>query len=482
MTAVLIALHIAGIAGLSLYGALGFLTMWLFFRERRFTPPLPFVPVGEWPSVTVQLPIFNERDVVERLIASAVALDYPRHQLVIQVLDDSTDDTTELAAACVARYRAEGFNIFLSHRENRHGFKAGALQAILETTTSEYIAIFDADFVPEPDFLLQTIPYLHSDALIGAVQARWGHLNDGFSRLTGAQALALDKHFAIEQYVRHRADYFPKFNGSAGVWRRDCIIAAGGWQADTVCEDLCLSTRAVLAGWHFYFANDVVAPAELPSTMLAYKSQQARWAMGATQCLIKYGQSIWHSKQHSTIARLYSILSMGAYSTHLMLIMVLMVQLPLVLTDAQTPSWLLLLGVLGIGQPILFVLAQQVLYRDWLKRLRHLPALLLIAIGTAPSNSWAVLRALTHRDFTFNRTPKGFRQSYVPSADRTQLIEIGFLFYLLVTLYFSLSRQHTGSLVLVVSSLIGLSYVVIQSIAETAFNRRQIPQPETSSK
>jgi cellulose synthase/poly-beta-1,6-N-acetylglucosamine synthase-like glycosyltransferase len=477
MTSIWFALHIAGVAGLSLYGLLGFFTLWLFVRYRRTSPSLTYQHIEDWPTVAVQLPLFNEREVVERIITSAVNLNYPRHRLIIQVLDDSTDDTTERAADCVARYQAEGHPISLRHREHRRGFKAGALQDALEATDTEYVAIFDADFVPEPNFLLRTVPHLVSDRSLGAVQARWGHINDSFSPLTGAQAVALDKHFAIEQYVRFQADYFPKFNGSAGVWRRECIVAAGGWHEDTLCEDLCLSTRAVLGGWKFHFASDVVAPAELPATMLAYKSQQARWATGATQCLLKYGQPIWRSQNHSTIARLYSLLSMAAYSTHLLLLAILLVQLPLALSGSRLPSWMLLLGGLGLGQPILFVLAQQVLYRDWFKRLRHLPALLLIAIGIAPSNSWAVIRALSASEFTFNRTPKGLRQSYLSSPDQSWFLEIGILIYLLITLYVAIQRANSGPLVLIFSSLLGIGYVTIRSLLENlAYKRRDRPQ------
>ena len=197
------------------------------------------------PMVTVQLPIFNERFVVERLINSAVALNYPIDKLQIQVLDDSTDDTTNITADLVKQYQQRGINITHQHRTHREGYKAGALQAALQTAEGEYIAVFDADFQPKPDFLQETIPHFLDSPRLGMIQTRWGHLNSEETRLTGAQAIAIDKHFAMEQTVRHRANLFPKFNGSAGVWRRNCLEHAGGWEVDTVCEDLCLSTRAV---------------------------------------------------------------------------------------------------------------------------------------------------------------------------------------------------------------------------------------------
>ncbi len=455
-----------GVAGLALYGLLGFVTLHLFLRHRHTAAGRPAAP-RHWPVVTVQLPVYNEREVVERLIDAAAALDYPRDRLQIQVLDDSTDDTTSRAAACVARYRDERLDIALLHRHDRQGFKAGALGAALDNARGEFIAIFDADFVPDPSFLRQTVPYLAADPGLGAVQARWGHLNATDSPLTGAQAIALDKHFAVEQVVRHRAGCFPKFNGSAGIWRRACIEDAGGWQADTLCEDLCLSTRAVLGGWRFHFADDVVAPAELPATVLAYKNQQARWAMGATQCLTKYAAPIWRAPVHSLLARLYALLSMSAYSTHLLLLLILLVQFPLILSGYRFPSWMIVFSALGLGQPVLFVLAQQVLYRDWRRRARHLPALLLLAVGTAPSNTWAVLRGLFGRGFTFARTPKGPRRSYRLRAGGMLWVEVAFTLYAAAVLVLALLTNNTGSVFLPLLCFLGFGYVALRAWRES---------------
>lgn len=459
MIAILVALYMAGVAGLAVYGLLGFLTLGLYLRHRHdhYSPP-PIAP-DEWPHVTVQLPVYNERDVVERLLDAAAALDYPRDRLHLQILDDSTDDTTSLAAAWVARRRAEGVDAVLLHRDERQGFKAGALAAATQRAASEFIAIFDADFVPRTSFLRLTLPYLISDASLGAVQARWGHLNANDSALTGAQAIALDKHFAVEQVVRHRAACFPKFNGSAGVWRRSCIEEVGGWETDTLCEDLCLSTRAVLGGWRFHFADDVVAPAELPRTMLAYQNQQARWAMGATQCLAKYAGPIWRSPGHSLVARLYALLSMSAYTTHLLLLIILLVQFPLILSGYRFPMWMIVFSILGLGQPILFVLAQQVLYEDWWRRARHMPALLLLAVGTAPSNTWAVMRGLSGRQFTFVRTPKGAQRSYRLSAGQSVWVEATLAIYSAAVLLLAIGTGNTGSIFLPLLCLLGFTYV-----------------------
>ena len=346
----LVVLYLLSLSGLALYGLLGLFTLWQFWRHRGDVERQPAFDPVDLPPVTVQLPIYNERYVVEQLITAVACLRYPRDRLQIQVLDDSTDDTTERAAALVARYQSEGLDIGLLHRERRDGYKAGALAAGLAAARGDFLAIFDADFRPEPDFLLQTVPLFLDEPELGVVQARWGHLNAHSSLLTAAQALALDKHFVVEQTVRHRADLFPKFNGTAGVWRRTCLEDSGGWHDDTVCEDLCVSTRAVLSGWRFRFLPNVVAPAELPSTASAYKSQQARWAKGSMQCLLKYGRSILTSHNQSRTARLYALLTMSAYVSSCLVLLLLLLQLPLIYYGVRPSSWLAALGIAGIGQ------------------------------------------------------------------------------------------------------------------------------------
>ena len=407
MANLLVVIYIAIVGVLSIYGFLGFLTFILFWRYKNQKDIAPLVDSAVLPEVTIQLPIYNERFVIERLIDSAVRINYPRDRLQIQVIDDSDDETTAIAAARIAQYQAEGIAIEHVRRSDRSGYKAGALAAALAKARGEYIAIFDADFLPMPDFLMDTVPYFVDNPLLGMVQARWGHLNDSESALTAAQSIALDKHFAMEQTVRHRANLYPKFNGSAGVWRRTCLVDAGGWQDDTVCEDLCLSTRAVLNGWRFRFLNDVEAPAELPSTISAYKNQQARWAKGSTQCLIKFGPSIMTDSKQRLVARIYALLSMSGYLTHVLLLVLLLVQVPLIFLGYRPPPGLLLLAIAGIGQPLLFILGQRELYDDWRARLRFLPALLLVAIGLAPANTRAIIQAIFGRRHTFVRTPKG---------------------------------------------------------------------------
>ena len=472
MTNLIALVYLVIMAALSFYGLVGLLTLWLYWRHRQETFLCPPVP-PDLPPVTVQLPIYNERFVVERLIETAAALDYPADRLQIQVLDDSTDDTTAKAAELVGHYNRKGVNISLLHREHRQGYKAGALSHALPQAQGEFIAVFDADFQPPPAFLRQTIPHFLHEPALGMVQARWSHLNAPESPLTAAQAIALDKHFAMEQTVRHRANLFPKFNGAAGIWRRQCLETAGGWQDDTVCEDLCLSTRAILQGWQFRFLNDVVAPAELPTTILAYKNQQARWAKGSIQCLCKFGRAILADRRQSRLARFYALISMSAYATHLLLLVLLLLQLPLIAFDYHFSSYMFFFTIAGLGQPLLFMLSQQLLYPDWRRRLRYFPLMLLVVIGTAPSNSRAILEAIFGRRHPFIRTPKRGRlngegrmeradlpEQYRLPPDWIVLVELLLAVYAGAGAILALVHRNTGPLFFLLTSALGLGYVV----------------------
>ncbi len=476
MSSLILTLYFTALAGLSLYGLFGLLTLALYWRHRHEqfpTPPL----LNDLPTVTVQLPVFNEPFVVERLIHTAVALNYPTDKLQIQVIDDSTDSTTERAARWVAYYKEKGVDISLLHRSQRAGFKAGALAEALTEARGEFLAIFDADFQPQPDFLQQTMPHFCQNPTLGMVQTRWGHLNDGRSPLTGAQAIALDKHFAMEQTVRHRANLFPKFNGAGGVWRRACLEDAGGWHSDTVCEDMCLSTRAVLRQWDCLFLNDVQSPAELPTTISAYKSQQARWSKGSSQCLLKYGRTITTARQHTLLARFYALMSMSAYSTNLLLILLLLLQIPLLLLNVRFSPWLLLFSVAGIGQPLLFVMSQQVLYPDWLRRLRHFPTMVLVAIGMAPSNSRAILQAIFSRDHDFVRTPKQGSQVHSPlhelNFDWIVLVELGLALYAWIGVLLALRLQNHGPLFFLLTCALAYTYMLTLNMREWRWHWQQ---------
>ncbi len=477
MAEILTLLYVLAVALLSIYGFLGLFTLFLYRRHKDETSICPEVTTAQLPSVTIQLPIYNERFVVERLINSAVQMEYPPDRLQIQVIDDSTDDTSDIVADIIQQFELQGINIQHVYRSHRNGYKAGALADALLEAQGEYVAIFDADFQPHSDFLLNAIPHFFDAPKLGMIQARWGHLNANDSPLTAAQSIALDKHFVMEQSVRHRANLFPKFNGAAGIWRRTCIEDAGGWQADTVCEDLCLSTRAVLKGWHFRFLPEIIAPAELPTSITAYKNQQARWAKGSIQCLQKYSGAIIRDRNYSLAARLYALLSMSAYATHFLLLILLLLQIPLIILDVHFPTWMLLFTVVGLGQPLLFVLAQRESYTDWVRRLIHFPTLLLVAIGTAPSNGKAMLQAFFGKEHPFVRTPKGMsgknssqqisdRPYYRLPFDNVLLAEIFLFVYAIAGLILAIVKDNPGPLFLLTTSFLGFGYVAFLELRE----------------
>lgn len=398
-----------GAIGLGLYGLHA---IWLTLRLGRREPSRRVAAIApdELPRVTVQLPVYNERHVVERLLDACAELDYPRDRLEIQLLDDSTDATTHIARSCVDGWRRQGVNVRLLHRSQRDGYKAGALREGLSQATGEFVAIFDADFAPPRDFLLRTVPhFLGKDgASIGFVQARWGHLNRDYSVLTHCQALALDGHFVVEQAARQAAGYPFGFNGSGGVWRRACIEdpAVGGWHDDTLCEDLDLSYRAQLAGWQPLFLPELTAPAEIPPQLLAFKRQQFRWAKGSVQTLKKMGGAVWRSGW-PTPARLAGLFHLGNYLIHPLLLTMLLVMPPLLLLQADPFGPLASLSLASIGPPLLYAVAQRRLSRRrWLARWAYLPVLMLLGMGLCLNNTVAVWQALTNRAGPFLRTPK----------------------------------------------------------------------------
>lgn len=436
------------VAGLALYSFNALFLSSLFLRHRRQTLEAP--TPENWPGVTVQLPIFNERFVVERLIDTVAALDYPQDRLSIQVLDDSTDETVALAQARVAYYQARGVNIVYLRRGERTGFKAGALAFGLAVAPGDFIAVFDADFCPPPDFLRRVMPHF-AEPRVGMVQTRWGHLNAEYSALTRAQALALDGHFIVEQTARSRAGLLLNFNGSAGVWRRECIVDAGGWQADTVAEDLDLSYRAQIAGWQLRYLPDVVAPAEIPPLLMAFKRQQFRWAKGSIQCLRKLGGRLLRSSL-SPWRKIQGLIHISGYLIHPLMLALILVGLPVIF--ARNPGTLPLsaLGLAGFAPPIVFALSQWAIYPDWQRRLAYFPVLVLLGAGVALNNTWAVFEALTGRNPTlFLRTPKfqaeGRRAGRVSQAgsyslpvDWTTWGELALAFYCLVEAIAAVSR------------------------------------------
>ena len=361
------------------------------------------------PRVTVQLPVYNEMYVVERLIDAVGALRYPRDRLDVQVLDDSTDDTSRIVRRAIRRWRGRGLDITCQRRPNRKGFKAGALADGLQTARAELIAIFDADFVPPSAFLEQAVPLFHEDS-VGMVQARWGHSNRSDSLLTRVQALLLDAHFVLEHGARHRGGCFFNFNGTAGVWRRAAIVSAGGWQHDTLTEDLDLSYRAQLAGWRFVFAPEVVAPAELPIEMNAFKSQQHRWAKGSVQTCAKLLPRVLLAPLPFRV-RVESAFHLTANLNYLLVLAWSVLVVPALFVRASAGGWWLwldapLFGVAGLAAVLFYAYSQREVGGDWLARARDIPALAAIGLGMSVNNAGAVLEALASRPGGFARTAK----------------------------------------------------------------------------
>jgi len=450
---------------LATYGLNSMIMVLLYLRHRHERQPPP--PLTNAPSVTVQLPIYNERHVVERLIDAVTRLDYPRDKLQIQVLDDSTDETTALAQARVDYYRTQGFDIALIHRPERTGFKAGALQRGLETAKGEFIAIFDADFVPNPDFLQRIIPHFQGRPRLGLVQTRWGHINADYSHFTRAQALALDGHFVVEQTARQRAGLFMNFNGASGIWRKKCIEEAGSWQADTLSEDLDLSYRAQLAGWEFLYLLDVASPAEIPPQINAFKRQQFRWAKGSIQCLLKHWRALVRAPRPFFV-RLQGLLHLSNYLIHPLLLILLLLTLPLLVWPDVMRLPLLYLGLGSMGPPLLFALSQWEIYPDWRRRLTYLPLLVLLGTGIALNNTLAIGEALAKRPNRFQRTPKfGLERHtdrwaespYALPLNWMMLGEVLLSLYSLITVMVALAKGNYYAVPFLLLYLGGFGYV-----------------------
>jgi cellulose synthase/poly-beta-1,6-N-acetylglucosamine synthase-like glycosyltransferase len=417
---------------LTLY-SIGVIILLITYLRHRHTTTITR-PVSEWPTTAVQLPIYNEMYVIERLLESVAQLDYPSDKLMIQVLDDSTDETTELVADKVAQLQARGVNIQHVRRENRRGYKAGALAYGLSLLKDvEMVAVLDADFAPQPDFLRRTVAPLVNDPGLGMVQARWGHLNSDENMLTMGQSVALDSHFVIEQTARNRAGLLMNFNGTGGVWRVRTIEDAGGWQDITLSEDFDLSYRAQLKGWRFLYLPDVVVPGELPLHIAAYKQQQARWAKGSTQCMTLLVKPIWSSQRLNLMQRIMATIHLCQYMVHPLIVLMLLLTPPLLITHSLQKLPLSPLGIVGLGPPLVFIMSQRALYTDWQRRLVAFPALFALGTGIAWSNARAVLSGLFQRQGEFKRTPKyaktRYDNKYALRINRNILWELGLACY-----------------------------------------------------
>jgi cellulose synthase/poly-beta-1,6-N-acetylglucosamine synthase-like glycosyltransferase len=475
-----LAAYVAVLLILSIYGSHRYLMAYRYYRH-KFNLPTPKRRLDPLPRVTIQLPIFNEMYVVERLIRSVCEIDYPRQLLEIQVLDDSTDETRSIARACVERWRAKGMDVVYIHRADRAGFKAGALENGLAKAKGELVAVFDADFVPKPDFLRRTIHFFSDDG-VGMVQVRWGHINRDFSALTHAQSILLDGHFVIEHTARNRSGCFFNFNGTAGIWRRTTIESAGGWQHDTLTEDLDLSYRAQLAGWRFVFLPDVVAPAEIPVEMNAFKSQQHRWAKGSIQTALKLLPQIlkselpWKVKQEA----FFHLTANVAY----LLMIPLAILMPISMIVRVSHGWMevLLLDIPFFAAATLsvcafYVASQREIGATWGQRLRYLPVLMALGIGLSVNNARAVVEALIGHQSGFTRTPKlgvtgkgeGWsRKRYRAAKTFQPLIELGLSAYLAYGVVFAVERGVIYSLPFLLLFQVGFGYVGLMSVFQGA--------------
>ena len=405
-----LAVYCTIVAVLSLFGFHRWFMLRLFYRHRhdRVEPAGRFEKL---PGVTVQLPIYNEYHVVDRLLDAVGGLDYPHDRLEIQVLDDSTDETQSRARAAVERLQDRGLDAHYLHRDSRAGFKAGALEAGLERARHDIIFILDADFVPRADVLHQAIHHF-TDAGIGMVQMRWGHLNRKFSVLTRIQSIFLDGHLVIEHTARNRSGRFFNFNGTAGLWRRQAIVDAGGWQHDTLTEDLDLSYRAQLAGWRFRYLPDVEVPAELPVEINAFKSQQHRWTKGAVQTARKILPRVWRASLPLKV-KIEATVHLTANSCYILMLLMAALMLP-VLGVRKLMPWehrlfiidLPLFSMATMAISGYYLASQKALYDDWKSAIKYVPLLMSIGISLCVNNARAVVEGLVGYTTGFHRTPK----------------------------------------------------------------------------
>lgn len=444
LTLFVTAIYILSIVLLCTFGLHRFYLAYLYKKYRSTdTRPAGFFP--SLPFVTVQLPLYNERYVAERLITTVCNLDYPPNLLEIQVLDDSTDETTRLAENCVSYFASKGVNIKLLHRENRYGYKAGALEKGLETAKGEFIAIFDSDFVPPHDFLKNTIHHF-TDPSVGIVQTRWGHLNINYSILTRVQSVLLDGHFIVEQTARFKNGVFLNFNGTGGILRRACIVRSGGWQHDTLTEDLDLSYRAQLKGWKMVYRSDVVCEAELPIDMNAFKLQQHRWAKGGIQTAKKLFFGIVQREDLPLGIKAESFFHLLGNFSYLLLVILLTLMLPMGYIW-RSIGWekVFMINVLTISAGTLsifyfYLLAVREAHGEgWIRYVIYIPVAIAVGAGLAINNSKAVLEAFFGSPSEFRRTPKyaitkrpeksGIK-TYVTAREMTSFVELmlGILF------------------------------------------------------
>ncbi len=473
---------------LASYGIHRYVLVWMYYRNRknRVTAPPAEFPTGELPTVTIQLPIFNEQFVIDRLVDAVCKMEYPREKLEIQVLDDSTDETVEVAHAVVQRYAALGYPVSYHHRSNRYGFKAGALDEGLKHSRGELVAIFDADFVPSEDWLMRVVHHF-TDPKVGMVQTRWTHLNRDYSFLTQVEAILLDGHFVLEHGGRSRTHLFFNFNGTAGMWRRTAIAEAGGWEHDTLTEDTDLSYRAQLKGWEFKYLQDVECPAELPIEMTAFKTQQARWAKG----LIQVGKKILPQVMRSDVplrVKIEAWYHLTANISYPFMVVLSALLLPALIVRSFG-GWF---QMLTIDLPLFlastfsissfYLVSQKELFpRSWPKTFLYLPFLMALGIGLTVTNTRAVLEALFGIQTSFKRTPKYRVQAkgektlaarkYRKRLGLVPWIELAIGGWFFFTVWYAVSNENYITVPFLVLFVLGYWYTGLMSLLQGRFER-----------
>jgi cellulose synthase/poly-beta-1,6-N-acetylglucosamine synthase-like glycosyltransferase len=475
---------------LGILAAYGFHRYWLVYcyaKHRANIPPKPVEPAN-WPKVTIQLPIYNERYVVERLVEAISRLDYPADLLEVQVLDDSTDETQQVARSCVERYRALGLGVRYLHRPNREGYKAGALANGLNSAAGELIAIFDADFQPGPDFLRRTVPYF-SDPKLAMVQTRWTYLNRDYSALTEVESILLDGHFVIEHGARARSGRFFNFNGTAGVWRRKAIDDAGGWQHDTLTEDTDLSYRAQLRGWRFLYLPEIECPSELPVEMNAFKAQQARWAKGLMQTAKKILPRVLRADLPAGV-KAEAFFHLTANISYPLMVLLSTLLLPAMIVRFYQ-SWM---QMLLIDLPLFlasscsisgfYLTAQRALYpKSWRRKIFYLPFVMAVGIGLSVRNAKAVLEAIFGVHSEFARTPKyriegqagtWRRKGYRNRAGWMPYLEVALGLYFAATVYYSIQNENYFTAPFLFLFVWGYLYTGVMSLGQVWIERLRI--------
>jgi cellulose synthase/poly-beta-1,6-N-acetylglucosamine synthase-like glycosyltransferase len=469
---------------LSIYGLHRY---WLTATYLRHKKDAPQPPPGfeRLPRVTIQLPIYNERYVVDRLLEAVTRIDYPRERLEIQVLDDSTDETRMVASRLASEYARAGHPVVYLHRNHREGFKAGALEAGLARATGEFIAVFDADFVPSPDVIRRMLPYF-TDPEVAVVQGRWTWINRQYSTLTQVEAIMLDGHFVIEHGGRHFSGRFFNFNGTAGMWRRVAIENAGGWQHDTLTEDTDLSYRAQLRGWKFVYDPAIECPSELPVEVNAFKSQQARWAKGLIETARKLLPTIWRSSQPLKI-KLEASFHLTASIAYPLMVLFSLILLPAMIVRFYQ-GWF---QMLYLDLPLFlastcsvstfYLVAQRELYpHSWRRRVKYIPFMMATGIGLSILNAKVVLEALFGLKSEFVRTPKyrvegreaaWERKKYLRKGGWIPAVELGLAGYFLYVTAYSFSVQDYLTTPFLLLFFVGYFYMGSLSLLQTSLRR-----------